>query len=107
MKKIRDQVRKENKAMKSNVKEKAKAIKKITANAVDNVMNTTNGLSGKAAQAKSSVIHSAQIVKAYAKGILKKPGKIYREFSLGVSKGVTEGKHTDHDAVRKVKHDRR
>ncbi len=91
--------------MKSNDRRMTKATKKITANAIDNVMNAANGLSGKAAQSKNSVIHSAQTVKAYAKGILKKPGKINRDFSVGVNKGVSNGKRTGHDAARKAKHD--
>ena len=104
MKKIRDQARKENKAMKTNVKGMTKAVKKIPANASDSMAATTNDLSRKVADAKDSVLRSAQTIKANAKGNFKKSGQIKREFSTEQGKGATNGKHIGHDAARKVKH---
>ena len=104
MKKIRDQARKENKAMKTNVKGMTKAIKKITVKASDSMAATTNDLSRKVADAKDTVLRSSQTIKANAKGNFKKAGQIKRELSTEHGKGVTTGKHIGHDAARKVKH---
>ena len=55
MKKIRDQARKENKALKSDAKGKAKAVKAMGANAVDNVVAAKDAVSQKATEVKDSV----------------------------------------------------
>ncbi len=61
--KDRKKGKKEKKALKSNIKEKAKKTKKIAASAVDKSADTMLAASKKAGAAKDSVVQSVQTVK--------------------------------------------
>jgi len=104
MKKVRDQARKENNAVKTNAKGKAKAVKEFASNAVDSVVSAKDAVSKKAGEVKTAVVSAAKTAKADTKADVQKAGKIHQDIAAGVSKVVSDAKHTSHDVAEKIKH---
>lgn len=104
MKKIRDQARKENNALKGKAKGKAKAVKAVAATVVDSVAAANAAASKKTAEMKDSVVHAVQTAKENIQTDTKRMGKINRDIGSGAGKIVDDIKHTTHDVAEKLKH---
>ena len=104
MKKKRDQARKENNALKSKAKGKAKAVKAAAASVVDSVVTANAVASKKTADVKDAVVHAMQTAKENTRAGAKQMGKINRDISSGAGKILGDIKHTSHDVAEKLKH---
>ncbi len=104
MKKMRDQARKENNALKSKAKGKAKAVKAVAATVVDSVVAANVAGSKKTAEMKGSVVHAVQTAKENMKAGAKRMGKVNQDIGSGAGKILGDIKHTGHNMAEKPKH---
>jgi len=103
MKKVRDLARKENKAQKIKAKGKAKAVKALAANAVDNVLAASDAVSKKGAEVKESIVETVLTAKTDTKAGIKKMAKINQDIATGAGKIIGDIKHTGHDVAERIK----
>ena len=104
MKKIRDQARKENNALKGKAKGKAKAMKASAATVVDNLAAADAAVFKKTADVKDKVVHAMQTAKENTRADAKQMGKIKKDIGSGAGKILRDIKHTGHDVAEKLKH---
>ena len=104
MKKMRDQARKENNALKSKAKGKTKAVKAVAATVVDSVVAANVATSKKTAEMKDSVVRAVQTTKENMKAGAKRMGKISHDIGPGPGKIVDGIKHTTPNVPEKRKH---
>lgn len=101
---MRDQARKENNALKSKAKGKAKAVKAATASVVDSMADMNAAATKKTADVKDAVVHAMQTAKENTRASAKQVGKVNQDIGSGSGKILGEIKPTGHHMAEKLKH---